>query len=185
MKTLILGGAACVWEDAERAREIASFDRVAVLNHMIEHYEGEVDLFATLHPEFLHKWTAARQEKGYPPPRMIAAHKNNTTVGRGMAYPVDFVTDYRWPGMSQSGTSSLFAVKAEIELGASHIVLCGCPLAEEGGFFDRPGQWGKTKDYRKGWEEALPHIKTKVRSMSGWTADLIGRPTPEWLNGAE
>jgi hypothetical protein len=29
----------------------------------------------------------------------------------------------------------------------------------------------------------MPHIKDKVRSMSGWTKELLGEPPPEWLNG--
>jgi hypothetical protein len=27
----------------------------------------------------------------------------------------------------------------------------------------------------------MPHIKDRVRSLSGWTRDLLGPPTPDWL----
>jgi hypothetical protein len=37
------------------------------------------------------------------------------------------------------------------------------------------------ESYRKGWERKLPDIKDRVRSMSGWTKELLGKPTKGWL----
>ena len=30
---------------------------------------------------------------------------------------------------------------------------------------------------------ALPEIGDKIRSMGGWTAETLGQPTRDWLNG--
>lgn len=184
MKTLIVGGAACVWDDVAQAREFGPYDQIIVLNHMIRYWVGRIDIFATLHPELLWVWSAERNARGMEKPKLVAAHTNNASVGRPNAYPVDIYTDYRWSGMSGSGTSSLFGVKVAIERWPeSRIVLCGCPMDAQAGSFTGAGRWSDPASYREAWKIALPRIEGQVRSVSGWTADLLGKPTKEWVSG--
>lgn len=180
---VILGGAASVWDDHERAREIGRFDATIAVNDALAHYPGEVEIAATLHPEKLSDWLAARDAAGYSPPTIIAAHKGNTQVGRRNACPVDYVTDYRWPGMSASGSSGLFAVKVAIEHGFERIVLCGVPMQADGRHFFDARPWSEVNSFTEAWKAALPRINGATRSMSGWTRQLLGAPTPEWLAG--
>jgi hypothetical protein len=72
---------------------------------------------------------------------------------------------------------------ALIDLGFDRAVLCGIPLDARQNHFDTPGPWRPASQYEHGWRQALPHITDRTRSMGGWTADLLGRPTPEWIAG--
>jgi hypothetical protein len=82
------------------------------------------------------------------------------------------------PNVGPSGSSSLLGVWAGLELGYDRIVMCGCPLIGKNTF-------GRdyNKQYARGWVHACNRIKPFVRSMSGWTRDLIGKPTKEWIYG--
>ena len=82
------------------------------------------------------------------------------------------------------GTSSLYAVRIAIELGsAEKIILAGCPMDQSGHYYDREDLGLYLETYRKGWLSAYPRIKDIVRSYSGWTRELLGEPTEEWLRG--
>ena len=95
-------------------------------------------------------------------------------------------TNYLFPGQTSSGTSGLFALKvALIDLGFDRAVLCGIPMQDEAGHLrDAAAPWSGAVAHWAGWLEAYPQIKDRARSMSGRTADLLGRPTAEWVAGA-
>ena len=99
--------------------------------------------------------------------------------------------DVRWLRNGRggwNGTSANLALKIGLALDYTRIVLAGCPM-------DKSGNWYSTlipetdiksnKDHRhhlwKWCEMATRPIGRFVRSMSGNTADLFGRPTREWL----
>jgi len=178
---LILGGAACVWDDLERAKQFGPFAAVIAVNDAGAEFSGHVDIWATLHPEKLADWTARRKANGHSPAGMYAAHEGNTQQGRQNSFPLDYVTDYRWPGMSGSGSSGLFAVKVAMEHGYDRIILCGVPMqAAQAHFFDS-SPWGETDSFTQAWGIAKPFIEHSTRSMSGMTRDLLGEPTAAWL----
>jgi len=86
------------------------------------------------------------------------------------------------------GTSANLAFKIGLALDYTRVVLCGCPM-------DNSGNWYKPllpsndikvhKDHRihqwKWMEMACRPVGRFIRSLSGNTADLFGRPTREWL----
>ncbi len=99
--------------------------------------------------------------------------------------------DVRWirNGMGGwNGTSANLAFKIGLALDYTRIVLVGCPM-------DNSGNWYKPlipendikygKDHRahlwKWMEIATRPIGKFIRSMSGNTADLLGKPTRQWL----
>lgn len=179
---LVLGGAACVWEDLIEARGLGTFDAVCAINEAGAYYPGQVDVWASLHPEKFHIWARLRQEFGHSRAFTYAAHANNTHQGRPKAWPLDHVTDYRWPGMSSSGSSGLFAVKVMMEQGFDRIVLCGVPMNADPHFFDARA-WNEYTSFVDGWKVALPHVRDFARSMSGQTREWLGAPTRAWLAG--
>ena len=87
-----------------------------------------------------------------------------------------------------NGTSANLAMKIGLALDYTRIVMLGCPM-------DNSGNWYKPlipandikydKDHRahlwKWMEITCRPISKFVRSMSGNTADLLGKPTREWL----
>lgn len=87
------------------------------------------------------------------------------------------------------GTSGLFAVQVAIKtLGFAGVIVAGVPIDHVAGTTYKlepryAGKWanGYEDRYRSGWRLALPHIKDRVRSMSGWTKELLGAPSKQWI----
>lgn len=184
MKTaLVLGGAATVWDDAAAALDLGKPDIVVACNDISARWAGPVDYMVTLHPEKLLGWQDERRRRGYSEPAFVVSHEKPEGFEAGRAYPrVDFAVDYRWPGMEGSGSSGLFAVKVALTA-ADRVILAGVPMDPAAAHFFHPARWAEWESFTDAWHRAMPFIKDRVRSMGGWTADLLGRPTTEWLAG--
>jgi len=99
--------------------------------------------------------------------------------------------DVRWVRNGRggwNGTSANLALKIVLALDYTRIVLAGCPMDNTGNWYKpllKPQDIKTTKDHRhhlwKWTEMATRPIGRFIRSMSGNTADLFGRPTREWL----
>lgn len=168
-RALILGGAKTVWEDVEAALALSEFDCVIAANDVGAHWSGKLDHWVSLHPDRLARWILERERKGYPNGFATWAHKklagcqiDNTT------------SDWK-------GSSGLFAAKVALELGYNRIVLCGVPLSADGAHFFDPKPWAAFQAFRFGWIAHRPLLVPHVRSMSGWTQELLGAPDRNWL----
>ena len=88
--------------------------------------------------------------------------------------------DIVYPHENPSGSSSLLGVKAATKkLGYEKVVLIGCSM-------DTGNLLNKKKSYsvfQKGWLYFKSDLIGKVKSMSGWTRELLGEPTKEWIEG--
>lgn len=178
---LVLGGARNVWTDVEAALALSPFDAVVTCNDVTAEWPGRIDAMATLHAEKAGIWIERRRRRGYPDPERVIGHEAAKAYRRTPAVVTGFTSLYL-PGQKDSGSSGLFAVKVALDdLGFDKAVCCGVPMTPgEKHFFDSTA-WAGAQAHRKGWNQALPAIKDRVRSMSGWTADLLGRPDKEWL----
>ena len=100
---------------------------------------------------------------------------------KALRHVTDF-TEFRFPGQTGTGSSGLFALKvALVDLGFDRAVLCGVPISEMAGHVTNGPVWGDAPHYREAWTEAAPEIIGRARSMSGWTRDLLGAPTADWI----
>jgi hypothetical protein len=172
---LVIGGAACVWEDVEAALSLSEFDGVIACNDAGADWAGKLDAWVSLHPEKFPVWQRKREANGYARAALHIGHKIDPSVDR--------VVDYRWPGMKGSGSSGLYAAKVALELGFDRIVLCGVPMeAAQAHYFDRK-TWNAVQGFKPAWLTARPHIANAVRSMSGWSAQFVGKPSENWLTG--
>lgn len=178
---LILGGAACVYDDVEAALALGRFDGVLTCNAVTVRWPGRIDAAVSLHPDRWGIWIGQRDRKGLRRPDRIVGQVE------ALNWPKlpDCITEHleiRFPGQVHTGSSSLFALKvALIDLGFDRAVLCGAPMTESGGHIVDGPVWPGAHHYHPAWREALPQIKDRVRSMSGWTADLLGSPDAEFL----
>lgn len=174
---LVLGGAAGVWEEASDALEMFTPDVVLATNDMIAQWPHRVDIACTLHPEKLADWLKARRKNGYNDVSDNTWSHRNESRG-GPKFPAVKHVSADW-----SGSSGLFATKVGmLEFECSHIILAGVPLVPKASHFVRERPWGSASAFHGGWRRHEKELKPRVRSMSGWTADLLGRPTVEWLN---
>lgn len=177
IRALVLGGAAGVWEEIERAKSMAEFQIVVATNHAGRDYEGEVDHWVSFHPNLFPTWLAARSAAGRPPAKFLwsGIHKGRHVGANQRGLALNY-TD------SVGGSSGLLATLVALrETAAERIVLCGIPMMPEAEHYDRPGAWEDAKNYLKAWKDQKAALIGKVRSMSGWTKDLLGEPDAEWM----
>jgi hypothetical protein len=175
MRALCLGSAACVYDDLAMVRALGvSQDRGWVLvavNQIAAKWNGPVDHWATFHPEKLQQWKNQRHAAGLPP-----AGEYWTATRRVIPNRMEINRVPNW-----GGSSGLLAARVALELGATHVVLCGIPLDYAQGHFNTPAiPWREGGSYRRGWVEHALEL-TRVKSSSGWTRELLGAPTAEWL----
>jgi hypothetical protein len=179
---LVLGGARNIWADVEAALELGEFDGVVGCNDIGACWPGVMDAWVSLHGSHFVMWCARRELRGRPPHKAIYSH----AAGAGEPANnrrVDHFVPYQFEGQDRSGSSGLFALKvALIDLGFDKAVLCGIPMTEGDRHFFDPRDWDAALAHRQGWVQALPVIKDRARSMSGWTREILGAPTAEWLD---
>lgn len=173
-RCLILGSANCLRDDIDRALDLGDFDGVVAAKHAGIEWSSELDAWVSLHPDRFGSLIAERAKRGYPPSKRLFGHIPMENVCEGMPY--------KFNGQKRSGSSGLFACKVAIELGFDRLVLCGIPLEKSEGRIDGKSHWNGAGSFRQGFLEAVPALAGRARSMSGWTAIMLGAPTSEWFN---
>jgi hypothetical protein len=176
LTALVLGGAAGVWEEARAAHALFTPGLTVAVNDAIAQYDGHLDIAVTLHPDKMAGWRYQREANGFKPAQKCIGHKQ--------ADGIDETTGFLFPGQKLSGSSGLFAVKVALDAGCERVVLAGVPMTDSGAHFFDSKPWTECRSFHEGWQQAMPHIQHVVRSMSGWTREILGAPTPGWLAGS-
>ena len=169
---LCLGGASSLSQDLEKFFRLGiSHEIVVVCNDAGYEWQGDVDAWATLHPEKLNKWISKRKTNGYPDAKSYYCHNRG-----GRNTPETQVVSYKFQGQAGSGSSGLFTAKvALMHLGADRVVFCGVPMTNTPHFFDHI-DWKSYNNFRKNWLTVPETYRNRMRSMSGWTRVLLGGP---------
>lgn len=173
MIALILGGAPSWKAEADAATALLGRRHLVVAANLAGiHWPGQLDAWATEHPERLAEWRAEREGP--------AAARYFVPGALALCPFAEVVAD-RW-----NASSGGYAMQCALhEVGATAVILCGIPMESSAGHFINPGSWAGTQDYRWGFEKALREVGGRIRSMSGWTEGLYGQPSPEWLAAVE
>ena len=166
---IILGGADCVWDDADRALEFQPATTIAI-NDMVARWARPIDHAVSLHPDKLQRWVQERRRRGLPGEFTTWCHKDGWTDRHTRDW---------------GGSSGLLAVKIARELGHTRIILCGIPMDAEAAHFFDAKPWKPATRYRAAWITRKQEISPFVRSMSGWTKGLLGQPDEAWLSQAQ
>jgi hypothetical protein len=139
---------------------VAVNDVGGILPYRITHW-------ATLHPEKLGPWRARRIEEGGNQDFLVVSNRKKAGV--------DCVL------RDWGGSSGLLGVQAALHLGrCNKIVLAGVPMSK-GPHYHKDAAWMHAQFYRVAWKTRLRSIEGIVRSMSGWTQELLGAPSSGWL----
>lgn len=170
MLAAVLGGARGVWAELSELETMLGRrpDLIVGTNDAGAIYPGHLDAWVTLHHERFAEWRRRRNGNS----------NYRAFIHAPFAGIEAEIAPDRW-----AGSSGLFAAQVALtRLGASRVVLCGVPLdGDQAHFFSRL-PWTEAHVFRRGFEAALPVIRDTVRSMSGWTRDLLGAPDAQWLN---
>lgn len=182
MKVLVVGRARGTQEEVAALKAMTTFDATIVVGSTALDFPDHIDHWVTFHAMLFERWIEKRKRKGYP-----AAANYWTALYNG--YPVAPKLNAKLPIKrvhSQGGSSGLVGVEVALEIGGTRIALAGVPMEAARGKYDDPNTsstWREAANYHGAWKLALPRLKDKVRSMSGWTLELLGGvpPTKEWL----
>lgn len=173
----VLGSGDTLHDDLARALAIVTPDLWLAANHAGRDHDGLLDHWCTMHPEKMAGWVQERRDQGRPDAGMLwrPQHKQ---PGRNL-------TMQNAP--SWGGSSGLLCVTVALMFcDASHVVLCGVPLEAENKHYDDTRRvWAEAPRYRHAWVKHQEKMRVRVRSMSGWTRQLLGDPTEEWLNAQQ
>lgn len=161
---LVLGSASCVWDDVEAALALGEFAGVVACNDAGVFWPGPLDIWVSLHADKFKRWTAQRELRGLAPAGRTMGPENG----------------YRFPDQAGTGSSGHFALKVALDH-FDRAVLCGVPMTEAASHIVGRSPWTGARHYRAAWQQALPHTKDRARSMSGWTAELHGKPDALWF----
>lgn len=172
MNALALGGADGVWQDVERSEAILGeqwWGLVVACNRAGVDWPGRLDAWCSLHPEkLLSVWAPARITDEYET-------WSDPNRGERGAAPTDHHLD-NW-----GGSSGLFAVQVALEVGADRVVACGMPM-DRRAHYHGTAAWTEYENFRAAWERKADELEPHVKSMSGWTRELLGTPTRAWID---
>ena len=169
---VIVGCARHVWDDLNHIPPSAH--RMAV-NH-IGLYLDHVDHWASLHADMAVLFNQARFLEGceWAKHTSIHARANYTNLHEA---PHAFIWEF---SDEHSRTSGLFATLVGLCLGYQHVLLAGIPMDNSGNFhgpWDGSG-WKHSNEHERAqwvrWRLNNPEFARCVRSLSGWTRDLLG-----------
>lgn len=169
---ILIGAAPCAPDDIRHAVEIirhagADYHQTCIGKTASAVLKPQCEYLATYHPAQLPEIREQRRRDGCNLDYRVISHETRPEVSILEPLP---------PG-ERSGSSALLAALAALRLGYDRIILCGCPLT---------GKNDKGSDYesfRIGWQNKQKYLDDRVRSLSGWTRELLGAPTKEWLEG--
>lgn len=175
---IVYGGGEGVFDQATEARDLVAEVGAEIVTIAINDagYDPRcpdpLDHWCSLHPAKLvnaeFRWAERRRDAGLSDAYVV------WSVSRLHAV-VDRVTR-RWKG----GSSGLLAVDVALRLDLDRVILCGVPLDGRTNEF-RGEPWKPHERFRPSWVRDAHEFGDRVRSMSGWTAGLLGLPTLDWL----
>lgn len=165
----IVGCAPCYREDLyDLSQVVGKFKTVAINNQAFNLRTADIWVFLD-HDCFYERIQSAREYNGKPM-RVVSPRMANGV-------------DHKWTGdkYATHGGTAMYAMKYVLNHLGGSAVLCGCPMDNSGYYDGRKGAHG---------EIVLPRLRDglhtldmgKIRSMSGNTADIFGRPDEEWVD---
>ena len=187
MRALVVGRSRGAMDEYRAARALCPYDFVIVIGKMGEVFPDRIDYWVSFHANLFDKWAATRAANGHPPAAHYwgAVHKGRR-LGEAATHcsPISFVP-------SVGGSSGFVAAQGALrELAVDRVVLAGIPMsAEESHFADAStareaaGTWSEAGMYWATWEDHMPEMLGRVKSMSGRTRVALGAPTRAWLEG--
>jgi hypothetical protein len=170
-RALILGGADTLHVDRAAAFALFEPDLVIACNHAGRDEPGCVDHWASMHPEIMPQWVRDRARAGRPTaanywhPRHKPAYLPSNPI------------------RSVGGSSGMLCLMVAKQLQVTHAVLAGVPMTKMNRHYDDGKPWYEARQYHPAWIRQRDELAPWVRSMSGWTRELLGEPSEEWLNG--
>jgi hypothetical protein len=179
-RVLVMGSSSRLWPDLQALAQITGDGRwpwtVIGVNMAGWAYPFDLHHWATLHPDHFRIWKPLRESLRYPMGFKSWGGRWVTGSTDEDHEEVDEVLD-----VDRVGSSGMLAVDiARKRLEADRIVIAGMPVDATRRFYDfRP--WDSALTYQVRWRESIEDFDGRVRSMSGFTKEILGAPDRSWL----
>jgi len=160
---LIIGSAPCRLEDIKGFKSLyKKAHDVCCINETGLWYRGPFKYWVSAHADKLLEWAKVKPNAGAE----LWSYRQRAGINHAHV---------RWDGGSSSFVAVQFALFA---WEYRRIVVAGCPLTGE-------NECGRYDRFLPAWNNLVPDYQHRVRSMSGNTAQVIGKPDKEFFNGQE
>lgn len=177
---LIMGTAACLWDDLKAFNHLHTGDRMAVNMAALfynNYFSGPVEHVTTMHPEFLPLLFFNQKFRHHTIQGHLPLIHTHRVLHRFAGIDVQ-APDCIWNLENHGHTSGLFAVHVGMLMGYERIILAGSPVDASPNFYapawTEDGYGSPTaQNY---WQTAVPHLKGRVFSLSGNTRQWLGAP---------
>lgn len=172
---IVLGSSRAALDELSAAFELCPGAPVICVNDSLRTCPVKAHAFATLHHEKARRFLRGLDIDGLPLFTMEQPARD----------------EFQWTIVREkwAGTSGLYAVQIALnQLGFAGVIVAGVPIDHTHGTAyplhrGQPWAGGYHDRYRRAWAKAaLPFIRDRVRSMSGFTRELLGAPDADWLN---
>lgn len=187
---VVVGSADCVFRDLARLTNLNLSEPPAIIacNDAGWQYLDPIDYWVTLHCDKLADWESRRRLHGGNSEYLLFTAKGfEGRCQRRDIYTVGEEMDFRVHG----GSSGLTAVHVGLQV-RDIVIGCGIPMdrrrhrrgvTAEGPFRteDTVADETKLRGFWMAWAHAAPLLKHRFRSFSGWTRDIFGEPTRDWI----
>lgn len=189
---LVVGGAQCVWDDLSALEALVGgpWSGIIVAANNIAIHLPHLDHWVTRHPEKLRRDSQHEYDWGWERQRAECGHPRDYVTHGPKRNIVDRHADT--PGGPNGSTGFLAAVVALRETEEyttdPRVVLAGIPMTasphfDESVVHTTGKNWASASAHFRGWTSTRGRMQLghHVRSMSGNTMKLLGRPTLDWL----
>lgn len=180
---LIMGSARCLWDDLKALGDWPHERMCLNVTGLL--WRGEFRHWATLHPDvaWFHPsspfWRFNRQNHVRP----IWLHGSSYNAISIAKLGPNAAHVYEWPfeRRLRNGSTGLFGVEVALALGHDPVVLAGVPL-DGSGYFWEPAEMPiwlggfAQQDIHATWAERAALWGGRVKSLSGYTRQLLGGP---------
>lgn len=177
-RAIVVGRARCALEEYAASRVLCDFNDVLVVGQMGASLLGRIDHWVSFHVELFDLWATQRAAAGLAP---VGCYWGARYKGRNLGETTTRCRPLRYvPCLG--GSSGFVAVQVALdELHADRVVLVGVPMRAEDAHVGSDESWREANKYWATWEENMPRLLGRVRSMSGRTRDALGYPDKAFL----
>lgn len=180
-RAIIMGRARGALEEYAAACALCDFDEVLVVGAMGVLFPGRIDHLVSFHAELFDMWAEQRAAADLSP---AGCYWGARYKGRNLGEDTTRCRPLRY-APCLGGSSGFLAMEGVAlgALGVNRVVLAGIPMRSEDAHVDSSEPWDEADNYWSTWEENMPRLLGRVRSMSGRTREALGVPTKGWLDG--
>jgi hypothetical protein len=175
-KALVVGSAPCVFEDLFDAPK---WPKIVVNWAGIRHL-GPIEFWASLHRHLIYEGIKIRRDKGGD---MAFTAWAKAPAGERVPNVPSPTKMKHYINKWGAGSSGWYAIEVALkELGYDRLILCGIPMTGEttiqkAGIEERiRNDEPFIETLRPRWSLHMDKLQGKVKSMSGWTRELLGGP---------